>query len=183
MDLGKQAHIDPEPRNRPFQFSLRTLFVVVTIVAVLCSGLLASPPWGRKLTLAFLALTSPVVFIALVIYGRGYLRAFAIGGVIALAPLAVTIASYGLEMFAGMFTGDGMLDALSQDSGSGYWEATVVAAYTGITILFGLLVMSVRWMLQPPEQPHASRSPISPPHVIREPVLETATQEPKDNAA
>ena len=74
-------------RPRPFQFSLRTLIIVMTALAVVCSGLFAGPLWATVLTALLLTMLTPVAFTVAVIYGRGYLRTFSIGALFPGPPL------------------------------------------------------------------------------------------------
>ena len=146
MDDQHNAVHHSQPHASPFQFSLRTMFILTTVVAILCSGLFASPHWGRLLTLFCWLLASPAVLTAVVIYGRGYLRTFAIGGLFAAGPTAV----YSLLLWYAV--GEAMIDnnweSVFQPNDSVYGEGIFVAVQSTATILLGLLVMGVRWMVE-----------------------------------
>ena len=93
---------DDSARNaapaRPFQFTLRTMFIVTTIVAILCAGLSARAPRWYSLFIFFSwATTLPLVFIILTIYVRGRLRAFGIGGLLAFLPLLIVDITLAVE--------------------------------------------------------------------------------------
>jgi hypothetical protein len=88
MNLG-DARIDAESRARPFQFSLRTMFIVVTAVALWCSGLFAPYAGARFLTLGLWLFSVPLVLVVTVVYARGYKRTFAIGSLVTMLPLLV----------------------------------------------------------------------------------------------
>lgn len=81
------------PSSPPrFQFSLRWLFVAVTCIAVLIG--LGMLPFGQAIVGLLLAISLrgllPTVAVASAIYGRGDLRAFAIGAVVVCIPLLTT---------------------------------------------------------------------------------------------
>ena len=88
-----------------FQFSLRWLLIAVTIVAVLIG--LGSIPVGQGLVGLLLAISLrgllPTVAVVSAIYGRGDLRAFAIGAVVCCVPLLTT--ELGPLSFSGLILG------------------------------------------------------------------------------
>src|SRR3972149_2969374 len=77
-----------EPPNRPrFQFSVQTLLKVVTITAIVLAVLMALPEIIAFPILLTVALAFPTVFLAGVLYGKGELRTFAIGGLFAVIAI------------------------------------------------------------------------------------------------
>jgi len=80
--------------SRPthFQFSLRSLIWLMTLVAVYLSVSVAGPDWLAEMTGLLLRLAVPAVLTIVVIYRRGYAQTFAIG---ALFPAAMfSVGSY-----------------------------------------------------------------------------------------
>jgi len=184
VDIGNDTRVDAEPHGRPFQFSLRTMFIVTTIVAVWCSGLFAPYAWARLLTLAIWVFTVPVVLIVMVIYARGYIRTFAIGGLFTTFPLLVfhIIVAYAAVALA--FSGDsnstdwsGFLAMDDNADQSRFAPGICCTVYTAVVFLFGFLAMGVRWMVESPQRTRAPRATIEPPHDIREFAMSSPTQE------
>ena len=131
----------------PFQYSLRTMFIVMTVLAVALSGIFAGPPWLSILTGLFLGVAAPMVLTVALIYGRGYVRTFSIGG---LFPA-------GLSLI-------GLLPVLNDPfyymrdfADRNYPDAPV---YVGIWVLVagvmtvarGLTAMGMRWMIEAPQR-------------------------------
>jgi hypothetical protein len=75
--------------RRPFQYSLKTLLIATTVVATICAGLFTGPEWTRLLTLLIWLIIYPSALVAMVIYGRNYMRTFAIGLLIGSGPIIV----------------------------------------------------------------------------------------------
>ncbi len=188
MNLGDNARFDAESRARPFQFSLRTMFIVTTIVALWCSGLFAPYALARYLTLAFWVLSAPVVLLVMVIYARGYLRTFAIGGLTTTFPLLfchiilayVLIAGVSTALSSGKADWGGFL--VNDDSPESRFGPGIFSAlYTAVIFSFGFLAMGVRWMVEPSRQMNLPHAPIQPPHEMRAIVTEDAMQETESN--
>ena len=74
-------------RSRPFQFSLRTKFIGMTVLAIACLGLFAGPEWVTGVTLMLIGALVPMALTVAVVYGRGYLRTFCIGGLFSMCPV------------------------------------------------------------------------------------------------
>jgi hypothetical protein len=64
-----------------FQFSLRSLFWLTAVVAVLCSVVFAMPNWAAVPLMALLILAFPGVLVVLLAHGGPNHRAFAIGAI------------------------------------------------------------------------------------------------------
>jgi len=132
-----------EAGRAPFQYSLRTMFIVVTAVGVALSGIFAGPPWLSLATGTFLGLMAPMVLTILLIYGRGYMRTFCIG---ALFPA-------GLFLYT---LGAGLIFPFLRSAMGGYSYDPKTHMYVGIYMLvagvaivaLGLLAMGVRWMVE-----------------------------------
>ena len=81
----------PTPERRPFQFSLRTMFIVTTLVAVACSGLFAPVlPVVVATILGLIVLVSVALTVA-VVHARGYLRTFCVGAIFPAGMLFVVM--------------------------------------------------------------------------------------------
>jgi len=129
------------PRWR-FQFSLRSLLIATTLVAVGCSIFLASP-WQVGLVAALcLVVSTPVVLIVVLIHGRGYARTFCIGALIPAGIVWCMLGSY----YA--------ISLLLAFSGNGPWDEnrTPVVVFLGVYYLLvvanGLLAVGTRWLIE-----------------------------------
>lgn len=131
----------------PFQYSLRTMFIVMTVLAVALSGIFAGPPWLSMLTGLFLGVAAAMVLTIALIYGRGYVRTFSIG---ALFPAGLTLI--------------GLLPVLTQPLYY-IWDSPDrpdrdAPFYVGISVLLagvmivamGLIAMGMRWMIEAPQR-------------------------------
>jgi len=131
------------PRRRPFQFRLRTLFVVTTAAAIILAGLSAPSERVRVLSAGSLILAIPVVLTTVLVYGRGYARTFCIGG---LFPAGCIV----LWSLAGSLLGN-TLEFFDLHSNLGEQAAELVvwlALDLLLTIAMGLLAMGVRWLVE-----------------------------------
>jgi len=133
----------PGPRRGRFQFSLRTLFILTTAVAGACAMLFAAPPRVVAMTSAFLEVAFAAALTVAVVYGRGYARTFAIGG---LFPASLQMLS-GSAILSGASTYDWIfLKAVDPDEASRLAHSTAVAF--GMIVAVGLTAMGVRWMCE-----------------------------------
>ena len=69
----------PEAPPRFLQFSLGTMFVVTTAVAIVCSLLFSMPTVAGFPLLLVFSVALPAALTTVIIYGRGYQRTFCIG--------------------------------------------------------------------------------------------------------
>lgn len=130
----------------PVQFSLQTLLLVTTALAVCCSCLLVAPGLVRLITAACLLITLPALLTVVLIYRRTYVRTFCIA---ALFPSGLLFWEMGTVVniytaYAYGFTG-GRSGAPAE---VGYWPAICVAAHYGLSLGIGLLAVFVRWKLE-----------------------------------
>jgi hypothetical protein len=155
------------------------MFILTTVVAVLCSGLFAGPSWARLLTLYCWSLAFPAVMATLVIYGRGYTRTFAIGGLFGMAPMVVYNVLIGWTL--GTAFTEGNWDSLIPDKEQTYAEGIMVGCYSGAVALLGLLVMGVRWMVESPQRtarkPHVAFDALDSTHLIPDFTMPAPTEE------
>jgi hypothetical protein len=134
---------------RPFQFSLRAIFIVMTALAVVCSGLFAGPVWATVLTGFLLVILTAVAFTVAVVYGRGYLRTFSVGAIFPCGMLSAWLA-----MNSYYFIASGELQY--GPSGLGTSMSLRARVYVGIitgsvltaTLVCGLFAMLVRWVVE-----------------------------------
>ena len=146
--------------HRPFQFSLRSLFIVTTLVAVVCSGLFAGPVWMTVLTLIALAVLIPIAITVALVYGRGYLRTFFFGASFPWAPLLFWESYAMVGVFYGGFAlSDGGITRETRIA-----VAIGVGAMALVTFLCGLFAMLVRWLVERQQRPwpeEASGEPVA----------------------
>ncbi len=139
----------PPPRRRPFQFRLRTLFILTAVVAIVLSGLFAPSDYVRVMSANTVRLAIPVSLTTLLVYGRGYVRTFCIGGLLPSAGIVLSAPYYanwpGLDVFAGGEPTPAPVLVSEQ-------EATIALAWLVLglvlTIAMGLLAMGVRWLVE-----------------------------------
>jgi hypothetical protein len=75
-------------------FRLKTLFIAVTVAAILLAIFFALPLEISVLVCGMISVIAPAGFVSWIVYGRGYGRAFAIG---CTAASAIMLFSMGLE--------------------------------------------------------------------------------------
>ena len=142
----------PDSRPRRFQYSLRTLFVLTTGLAMLCSILFSLPTWLAELAVVFLVISTAAALTVTLIYGRGYVRTFCIG---ALFPAGVCLLSstYGLEMIY-----DVLIAFLRSDDERLVIQIFVTLYYT-LVLGDGVLAVCVRRLAEAPDdrEPPESR--------------------------
>jgi hypothetical protein len=133
-----------QPEPRPFQFTLRTMFIITTAVAVACGGLSTPIAGVQAATLLYLALAVLMMLTIALIYGRGYMRTFAIGAMFP-AGLAVLVAFGGTvdDLFGPRFW------QYRERSQGLFLAAAIVLA---VIVATGVIAMGIRWMVESPER-------------------------------
>jgi hypothetical protein len=180
MENAENARMDGEVHARPFQFSLRTMFIVTTIVAVWCSGLFAPYAVARLVTLAIWVFSVPIVLVVMVIYARGYMRTFAIGGLLTTAPLFIYhfIAAYAIVAMAfSSGTDFSTLMAMDDADESRFVVGLFSIGYTVVIFVSGFLAMGVRGLVELPQRAQARRAIVRPPHDIIQLAAESVPQD------
>ncbi len=163
-----------EPPARPFQFTLRTMFLVTTVVAVVLAGLSAPEDWEwlRYVTVFYVAVAVPIVPVVALIYGRGYVRTFAIG---ALFPAgAILWVLLWLALFVVLWTrgwSDLNLPADAEQRRLILILGTAVAAV--LVLLGGIIAVVVRRLVEP------RRTDWDLSKAAREPTTNDETLEPE----
>ena len=142
------------------QFSLRAMLVLTAVVAVACGLLLASPVAVRLITAVVLLIVLPVVPAAVFVYGRRWVRSFALG---ALCPaLALAMGSGLAVMYFGVFLSisyTGFWEAMAELDTGQFGPAVLVAAVLSIYFLCGLLGVAIWRMLGSPARPLLHQTP------------------------
>lgn len=130
------------PPNR-FQFTLSQLIVLMTLVAVFCASAISVPGWLSLILAACFSILLPMAFTVGVVYGRGYQRTFSIG---ALFPSGLVglqgIGMIGFRLYQ-PFSGGPDFDADVR-----LWVWVFLLVVCGVSIVFGLSAMGLRWMLE-----------------------------------
>lgn len=129
-------------RGTSFQYCLRTLLVLTTVLAVACSALFAAPARMQVLSALFLVTCWPAILTIILIYGRGYARTFSVG---ALFPAGLVLVFLPL-LFLSAYS---HIDAWKL---LGEVAALRVVIPVVMSIATGLLAMGVRWMIEASRQ-------------------------------
>jgi hypothetical protein len=137
---------DTQAGEAPPQYSLRTMFIVVTAVAVVLSGVFSGPGWLSVVTGVVVAVLAPMVLTIAVIYGRGYLRTFCIGG---LFPAGVVLLAARTLLFDLTYTIAGRPHPILGVSREAGWFVGACILFAGVAIVVsGLVAVGVRWMIE-----------------------------------
>lgn len=135
---------------RPFQFSLRTLFIVSFFFAIFCAGIFSKYDVVRYLTLLVHEMFWFYVFLAWAIYARGYLRTFGIGASISfLFPWLVT-GYFWIALVTLLFSPDSSIffQTKSLDDGiSFFWPSLAALILVGDGIITGGTMVLARWLI------------------------------------
>ena len=122
--------------RQPFQYTLKTLLIITTIVAILCAGLFAAPGWIRLFTLYVWLIVYLTVVTAMIIYGGNQTRTFFIGVLIGSGLMILTSILTAVELVAPITTTESSWDEFVksyEDVGFG------PAIYVGITLCLGAI--------------------------------------------
>jgi hypothetical protein len=152
---GRNAMEPPEVKTSdiqgggtPFQYSLRTMFIVMTVLAVALSGIYAGPPWASILTGLALGLLAPMVLTIGIIYGRGYTRTFCIGGLFPAGVILIALIPAYVD-----FVPDGVVRPSYPPSDETPWRVALTIFVAGAMILVSSLVaVGIRWMIEAPQR-------------------------------
>jgi hypothetical protein len=175
MTTPNREPLATEPRGRPFQFTLRTMFIVTTVVAIVCAGLSWPTPWVQLLTTLYLAITVPMAITVAMIYGRGYVRTFSIG---AMFPAGLAL------WYAFVLTMDRGFPYRGYNAPDMQWMLMLgTSAATGLIILGGLIAMGVRWMVESPQRPQPPQISCDPWQVSPDSAASDLTLKSEDDAA
>lgn len=146
---SQEPLIDPRQPPKP-QFGLRTLLGLFVVAAMLGS-IFTMPEWLGGMVAFFLMLALPVTLVTLLVYGRGYLRAFCIG---ALVPSGAQVIAVAIVFMLLMFDRPSRLRGLSalfeifDEIGGNIRVAFVTLAL--LSLATGALAVGVRWLVERP---------------------------------
>ena len=135
-----------KPGGAPFQYSLRTMFIVMTVLAVVLSGVFAGPEWFSVLTALLLAVMAPMVLTTALIYSHGYVRTFCIGALFPAGVILTTVAPGLTYPFLRM----GRMGGPSGETGLFVGIFILVASV--VIVVLGLVAVGVRWMIEAPQR-------------------------------
>ncbi len=135
--MGEQENQNAPVRTSRFQFSLRSLFLLTALVAVLCSVVFAMPSWAAVPLMLLLILALPGVLVVLLAHGGPNHRAFAIG---AIFPGCVV---FLMGAFIIMSTFSGRMSEVVVDDDTGLTVRIVLLGGLFTTMLCGLLSLAV----------------------------------------
>lgn len=145
MDVQQGSDGNVGGNGGPFQYSLRTMFIVTTALAIAFSVLFALPPVVRLIGAGLFLLGLPMALTVLLIYGRGRLRTFSVG---ALFPAVAAVWPFGsgVPMALAYGINSGGLDDI------GYVPGVWVAVTFAVSVVFGLMAVGIRWMVEAPQR-------------------------------
>ncbi len=127
------------------RFSLASMFIVTTGVAIVLSGIYAGSDWTAKLTAMLCIVLGPIVLTVWLVDGRGYARTFAIGG---LFPAALFMLSVLLDLLYAPNPYFGRMGNSTVANDVSNNIMVLLAVYCSAIITTGLLAMGVRWMVE-----------------------------------
>jgi hypothetical protein len=157
---------------RPFQFSLRTLFIVSFLFAIFCAGIFSKYDVVRYLTLLAHETFWFYIFLAWAIYARGYLRTFGIGASISfLFPWLVTAYLWFVCVFYLFYLdspGNGLSDVFQtkslEDGISFFWASIAALILVGDGIFTGGTMVLARWLIDRSRREAQAEQPIVGTH-------------------
>ena len=92
--MGFPSNIgDRNAGRRPFQYSLRSMFLLMTAAAIGLSLLITGPAWLSMLTVFILGMGIPMALTISLVYSRGPLRTFSIGALFPAGVMLMGVAS------------------------------------------------------------------------------------------
>ena len=151
---GVAVHLPPEQgpevERRPFQFSLRSMFIVTTLTALVCGGLFAPQMPAVIGTITVLAILVPMCMTIAIVHARGYRRTFCVGAIFPVSFVLVYLWNFG-----GIMAVAGMGGSDPPDDSARLTVAIGTACYLAFTLFCGLVAIGVRWMVESPRRtPH-----------------------------
>lgn len=143
----RDESVPSEPPPRFLQFRLSSIFVLTFLVAVACTLLFSMPPMPGLLLLLVFSVVLPAVLTIIIVYGRGYRRAFCIGAmfpaVLTLLPLAVLSAILFIEPNGFDF----YQSRLTEDT-NWLWFRVYVGSFWILSVMVGLICVGVRRLVE-----------------------------------
>ena len=161
MSADQTAPKQPRRRRRRFQFSLRSLLLMVSLAAVCCSCLFSGYGWLAGLTGFVIVMAATDVLVITLWYGRGNLRTFCLA---ALCPFGLGFAF--LTSVANPYLIVALIFDVDEDVNWGISILSGLSAYFAALITLGLFGIWVRRVVEPA------------PSKARDEMEEVATDEP-----
>jgi hypothetical protein len=131
-----------------FQFSIRWIFAVTAIVGVALAALSAKPSWISGLLIQLIFLAMPGFVAVLLVAGRGYARAFAIGAV---APTLIGFAIAGRFLVGGDWIFAGTWRVLELAEYLFGQRADLIRFFAifiwSATLIGGTVAVVIRWLV------------------------------------
>jgi hypothetical protein len=141
---------DTQTGGTPFQYSLRTMFILMTALAIVLSGIFAGPDWLSVMVGWLLGILAPMALTVGITYGRGYLRTFCIGG---LFPAGVVFFGVALAVADVWYSNLPWMQYYSPPPGDSRWTVGLSVLTDGIVIIAsGLVATLLRWMIEGPQR-------------------------------
>jgi hypothetical protein len=144
---GQSWTIRPRNRPRPFQFSLRSIFIVTTLLAVVCSGLFAGN-WVSLIAVILLSGLIPSALIVCMIYGRGYLRTFCIGAMVPAGDLILIFVYGTVTLTPSLADPAAFVSGAMDPQETRLYVGIATGIVLGLILLFGLFAILVRWLVE-----------------------------------
>lgn len=152
------------------QFSLKTVLGVIAVAAVACAILFVLPNRLSYCALFFVTLVLPGGTLGLIVYGRGYARAFGIG--CAASPIAWALGALVPLYLVGFMQDFEALAILGADDAKAPYIKGCFVVFHLLNGSCGLLAVGVRWWTlradSPPKKPAALRAGVltDKPYVV-----------------
>lgn len=144
--------------HRYLQFSLGTAFALLTLVGLTLGILFAMPQEEPVLLMLPILMFAPMVFTICAVYGRGYLRTFAIG---AGFPALLFFFSPYLPQIVFW-----RLDELLEANPNAVTKRLIILAYLAVAclvfLIHGGIAMLIRWVVERWQRPEAETKPETP---------------------
>jgi hypothetical protein len=144
MAMRKTEENRSGSRRWRLQFGLRAMFVVTTVLAVLCSAVYRLPEKLAVIASLCLLVSVPVVLTVVLIHGRGYARTFSVGAMFpaGLSFLSLLLSQYGFDAI--------VLDAINEFLDWNDYRlilSVFLGVYSFVVVGNGLLAVAVHWAL------------------------------------
>jgi len=142
MSDERQTPRPPGSSKPAVQFSLRTLLLLVTAVAVACAAVFQMPGVVAIPLLLFFTAALVPVLVTVIIYGSSYERTFAIGAIFPPALLLSGFTPLGGVFYGFMGRGG---DGLGSES---IWVRVVIVGIWVASVVMGFLCVATRRLLE-----------------------------------
>jgi len=144
---------DTQTTAGAFQYTLRTMFIVMTVLAVALSGIYAGPPWASMLTGLALGLLAPMVLTIGTIYGRGYARTFCIGGLFPAGLIFIALIPQCIDFVPRVIGWERYYRTYPSSDEILPWRVALSIFVGGVMVVVsGLVALGVRWMVEAPQR-------------------------------